>query len=149
LRSTFEQFSNERLQDIVNEFKTELPEIGRLVHGMKPTKKERTTIESYLYTNDQLINKLHNLIQNNTFIFTSRIATTPKALAEFLYKIDFITARKDREDGQIVRVFFDQNRYLQSQFADYGFKWEVHPAYRWALQPGEPDAIFKALDLSE
>jgi hypothetical protein len=147
LRNTFEQYSNERLQDIVNEFKTELPTIGRLVHGMKPTKRERTTIESYLYTNDQLMTKLRNLIETNTFSFTNCTPVTAKSIAEFLYKIDFITARKDRDDGEIVRVYFDQNRYLQSQFADYGFKWEVHPAYRWALQPGEPDSIFRNLDL--
>jgi hypothetical protein len=148
LRNTFEQYSNERLQDIVNEFKSEMPDIGKLVHGMKPTKKERTAMENYLYTNDQLVTKLRNLIQNNNFLFTNGTAVTPKALAEFLYKIDFITARKDRQDGEIVRVYFDQNRYLQSQFADYGFSWEIHPAYRWALQPGEPDTIFRLLDVS-
>ena len=70
-----------------------------------------------------------------------------KALAEFLYKTDFIIARKDKEDGEIVRVFFDQNRYLQSQFADYGFNWEVHPAYRWALQPEDLNDIFRKLDI--
>ena len=92
--------------------------------------------------------KLRNLIQTNAFSFTNGTTVTAKSLAEFLYKIDFITARKDLDDGQIVRVYFDQNRYLQSQFADYGFKWEVHPAYRWALQPGEPDTIFRVLDVS-
>jgi hypothetical protein len=148
LRVTFEQFSNERLQDIINEFKSELPTVDRLVHGMKPTRKERTAMENYLFTNDQLVNKLHNLMQNNSFIFTNGMLVSPKSLAEFLYKIDFITARKDREDGEIVRVFFDQNRFLQSQVVDYGFKWEVHPAYRWALQPGEADSIFKLLDVS-
>jgi hypothetical protein len=73
---------------------------------------------------------------------------TAKSLAEFLYKIDFITARKDKEGKEIVRYYFDQNRYLQSQFADYGFKWEIHPAYRWALEPGDADSIFRLLDLS-
>lgn len=147
LRNTFEQYSNERLQDIVNEFKTELPEIGRLVHGMRPTKKEKVAMDSYLYTNDQLMSKLRNLIQMNSFRFTNSTFVSAKSLAEFLYKIDFITARRDKEDGKITRVYFDQNRYLQSQFADYGFKWEVHPAYRWALQPSDSDSIFKYLDV--
>ena len=149
LRGSFEQYSNERLQDVINEFKTEMPNIARLVHGMKPTKKERTTMENYLYTNDQLMVKLRNLMDMNDFRFTNDQSVTAKSLAEFLYKIDFITARKDDEKGRIVRLYFDQNRYLQSQFADYGFKWEVHPAYRWALQPGEPDSIFRMLDPSE
>lgn len=79
--------------------------------------------------------------------FTNNTTVNPKSLGEFLYKIDFITARRDTET-EIIRLFFDQNRFLQSQYVDYGFKWEVHPAYRWALQPGDSDDIFKRLDLS-
>jgi hypothetical protein len=149
LQATFAQYSNERMQDIMNEFKTELPNIGKLLLGMKPSKKERSTINNYLYSNDQLATKLRNLMSSNAFAFTNGSAVTPKSLAEFLYKIDFITARRDREAGdEIVRVFFDQNRFLQSQFADFGFHWEVHPAYRWALQPEDMNSIFAKLALS-
>jgi hypothetical protein len=148
LRATFEPYSNERLQDIVNEFKTEMSNIGKLVHGMRQTQKEKTTKQNYLFTNDELMVKLRSLISMNDFRFTSGEAVSAKSLAEFLYKIDFITARKDIEDSEIIRYYFDQNRYLQSQFADYGFRWEIHPAYRWALQPGDAASIFKLLDLS-
>lgn len=146
LSATFEEYSNERLQDIINEFKSELPAIGALVHGMRPTKKEKTAMQNYLYSNDRLFTKLRELSTSHHFQFANKTSATPKSLAEFLYKIDFITARKDNESG-IVRIYFDQNRYLQSQFADYGFHWEVHPAYRWALQPGDMDLIFKMLEL--
>jgi hypothetical protein len=54
LESSFEEYSNERLQDIINEFRSELPQIERLLLGMKPTKKERTAAKSYLFTNDTL-----------------------------------------------------------------------------------------------
>lgn len=148
LKQTFEVYSGERLQDIVNEFKSELPEVGRLVHGMRPTTKEKRTLTSYSYSNDGLIKKLKNLMQNTRYSFTNGSPVTPNSLAEFLYKIDFITARKRLDNGEIVRKFFDQNRYLKTQFADYGFDWEIHPAYRWALQPEDVDAIFKDLDLS-
>lgn len=149
LKATFAQYSNERMQDIINEFKTEMPNIGKLLLGMKPSKKERTSIESYLYSNDQLITKLRNLISSNAFSFTNGTQVSAKALAEFLYKIDFITARRDgASDQEITRVFFDQNRFLQSQFADFGFHWEVHPAYRWALQPEDLNSIFQRLSLS-
>ena len=37
LEKSFEEYSNERLQDIINEFRSELPEIERLLLGMKPT----------------------------------------------------------------------------------------------------------------
>lgn len=148
IRSIFAYYSNERLQDIINEFRTELPQIEALVHGMRPTTKERKTSENYLYTNDALVVKLKNIISQNNFSFTNGRGVDPKSLAEFLYKIDFITARKN--DGDVIRrLFFDQNRFLQNQFVDYGFSWEVHPAYRWALQPGDSDSIFRNLDLTE
>jgi hypothetical protein len=72
---------------------------------------------------------------------------SPNSLAQFLYKIDFITARYDDPNGKIVRKYFDQNQYLKDQFVDYGFKWEVHPAYRWALQPQDIRVIFESLQL--
>ena len=41
LRNTFESYSGERLQDIINEFRSEFPDIQRLLHSMRPTTKER------------------------------------------------------------------------------------------------------------
>lgn len=145
-QETFESYSNERLQDIINEFRTELPLVEALVQGMRPTTKEKTTLESFLFTNDRLLNKLKNIMQNQNFVFANGTPATAKSLAEFLYKIDFIIARKDEEGGETIRKYFDQNRILQSQFADFGFKWEVHPAYRWALEPSSVEGIFKNLD---
>ena len=73
---------------------------------------------------------------NNVHLtFTNGRPVTPRALVQFLYKIDFITARKRLDDGSIDRKFFDQNRFLANEFADFGYEWEIHPAYRWALQP--------------
>ncbi|HVV26586.1 MAG TPA: hypothetical protein VHC40_01325 [Rhizomicrobium sp.] len=146
IAAIFEAYSSERLQDIINEFRSELPLVKPLVYGMRPTRKEKTTLESYMFTNDQLVTKLKNLMQQNSFSFVNGHVVTAHSLAEFLYKIDLITARKE-EGGIIVRRYFDESRHLQNQFVDFGFKWEVHPAYRWALQPGEPDAIFKDVDL--
>ncbi len=147
LRRTFEQYSNERMQDIINEFSTEMTSISALVQGMRPAKREYKAIDNYLYTNDQLTKKLQNLIQNNRFAFANGRHVDSKSLAEFLYKIDFIIARKTNEEGKTVRQYFDQNRFLQNQFVDFGFKWEVHPAYRWALQPGSTETIFSKLDV--
>ncbi len=64
-----------------------------------------------------------------------------------MYKIDFITARKNLPDGTIDRKYFDQSRYLQNQFTEFGYDWEIHPAYRWALQPGNLQDIFDKLQL--
>lgn len=144
LRNTFEAYSGERLQDIINEFRSELPHIDRLLYGMRPTTKERKASDNYLYSNDQIVKKIRNIIGQNTFAFTSRRVVNHLRLAEFLYKIDFITAR--RNDGDfVIRRYFEQSRHLHNQFVDFGFQWEVHPAYRWALQTGETDRIFRQL----
>ena len=135
LEDSFESYSNERLQDIINEFRSALPEIKRLLLGMWPTKSERTTAQNYLFTSDRLITKLKEIMNNVHLTFTNGRPVTPRALVQFLYKIDFITARKRLDDGSIDRKFFDQNRFLANEFADFGYEWEIHPAYRWALQP--------------
>ena len=81
------------------------------------------------------------------FRFATGLTAGNRELAAFMYKINFLTARYETRDG-IVRRYFEENRYLQSQFADFGFQWEVHPAYRWALQPESLGDIFKSLELS-
>jgi hypothetical protein len=65
-----------------------------------------------------------------------------------MYKINFLTARKELPTGEIDRKYFEENRYLSSEFVDFGYNWEVHPAYRWALQPDTIKEIFERLKLS-
>jgi hypothetical protein len=58
-----------------------------------------------------------------------------------------LTARKLLDTGEIQRKYFEENRYLSSSFVDYGYDWEVHPAFRWALQPEGVNEIFDKLEL--
>jgi hypothetical protein len=90
------------------------------------------------YKNDGLVRKLKSAMEHHAFTFANRTPVSAQTLASFLYKIDFITARRDT-GGKIDRKFFDQNRCLQNQFVDFGYDWEVHPAYRWALNPSGGD----------
>lgn len=140
LESSFSNYSLERLQDISNEFKSELPEIDTLLRQMRPTTKKSKTSESFQYSTDELIKKLKNILENNSLRFTNGRAVTANALIQFLYKIDFVTARKER-NGEIQRKHFDQNQILANDPSIFGFDWEVHPAYRWALQPSDIHAI--------
>jgi hypothetical protein len=48
-------------------------------------------------------------------------------------------------DGTIERKYFDRSRFLASDFADFGFDWEIHPAYRWALQPQSIQDVIDSL----
>ena len=144
----FTEYSQGRVQDTINEFRSELPEIERLLLNMKPAKLGRRTQENYVYDTASLLKKLNNIRQSGGFHFSNKKLANSKELAAFLYKINFLTARKSRPDGQITRKYFEENRYLSNEFADFGFSWEVHPAYRWALQPSSIQDIFNILELS-
>jgi hypothetical protein len=148
LTDSFPNYSKERLQDTINEFKTELPNIEHLLLGMKPSKKERRAIEGYTYTTDKLLEKIRTIQNNAHFKLAGRPITDAKALAQFMYKICFITARKELDNGSIDRKYFDDNPYLFNEFRDFGYDWEIHPAYRWALQPETIHDIFDQLKLS-
>jgi len=140
LENVFEEYSQGRMQDTVNEYRTEMPEVERLLFGMKPSKKERTAKAGYTYTSAQLLAKIKTIEERGSFRFAnSRIAST-KEVAAFLYKINFITARKDVGES-IDRKYFEESRYLQASFVDFGYDWEIHPAYRWALQPDEVGTV--------
>jgi hypothetical protein len=137
LEASFEEYSQGRIQDTINEFRSELTNIERLLLNMKPNKRERRAKLGYVFTTDALLNKIANIMQGDEFRFSSGHIATQKELAAFLYKINFLTARKEVASGGIIRKYFEENRYLSSQFADFGFDWEIHPAYRWALQPDD------------
>ena len=142
---SFSEYSQARLQDTVNEFRSELPGIEKLLLGMKPSKKEKQAKLGYTYTTDALLRKIKNIQEQCSFRFHSGKAVTPKSLAQFMYKINFLTARKRRSDNEIVRFYFEESRYLASELADFGFDWEIHPAYRWALQPDDLQSIYLSL----
>lgn len=130
----FEEYSQGRLQDTINEYRFELPEIERLLFGMKPSGKQKKASENYTYTTDALLKKIENIMQSGQFVFSNGEIANKKSLAAFMYKINFLTARKEHADG-IERKYFEESRYLSHKFVDFGYEWEVHPAYRWALQP--------------
>lgn len=143
----FEKYSQERLQDIINEFVSEVPNIERLLLSMKPTTKERLASNSFQFTTATLTSKIKSIINNNTPIsFTNGKAVTARSIIQFLYKIDFITARKKHDNGNIDRKYFDQSRFLAHEIADFGYDWEIHPAYRWALQPQDVNKILESID---
>jgi hypothetical protein len=140
----FEEYSQGRVQDTINEFRSELPDIERLLLNMKPSRKERTAHEGYVYKTDALLKKIETITERGELRLTNGRIAKPKELAAFLFKINFLTARKEQPDG-IIRKYFEENRYLSSGFADFGFDWEIHPAYRWALQPDNPADVLRSL----
>ncbi|MCB9384267.1 MAG: hypothetical protein H6509_06610 [Bryobacterales bacterium] len=152
LQAVFEEYSQGRIQDTVNEFRSELPDIERLLLNMKPNRRERKAKQGYIYNTAQLLDKIKAIREMGEFTFSSRghgeCQANDQDLAAFMYKINFLTARRQRDDGLIVRKYFEENRYLSSRFANFGFDWEVHPAYRWALQPELGTSVPGSLQLT-
>jgi hypothetical protein len=149
-QSVFEEYSQGRAQDTYNEYRSELPAIQRLIEGMRPTTKETRDGKGWIYSTDELSKKLKTIVEQGKFMAANGVHMGPRDLAQFLYKINFLIARKDSEvAGLIDRRYFEENRYLSSEFRDFGFDWEVHPAFRWHLQPERVHDIFKSLALSK
>lgn len=144
--TTFFRYSQNRLQDTINEHRYELPDIRRLLLGMKPSHNQRKLSGSHKYTEDQLLRKISGIMQNNKFTFSNGQIATEKELLTFMYKINFLVARKDLSDGYIDRKYFEDNNYLSTDHIEFGYDWEVHPAFRWALYPESRD-IFSEIDL--
>lgn len=150
-RSIFEEYSRGRVQDTINEYRSELPDIQRLIMSMKPNAQERTTKAGYVYDTDSLLRKIKATFGQGQYKFTNGKVATERELAAFLYKINFLTARKEMPDETIVRKYFEESEYLFPDLPtnpNFGFEWEIHPAYRWALQPDTVDSILNSLRLS-
>ncbi|HKV98633.1 MAG TPA: hypothetical protein VJN96_02355 [Vicinamibacterales bacterium] len=146
-RNIFEEYSQGRVQDTINESRSELPDVQRLLLNMKPNRSERTAKAGYVYNTANLLKKIAGIMESGPFTFSRGERATSKQLAAFMYKINFLTARKETSAG-IVRKYFEESRYLASDFVDFGFDWEIHPAYRWALQPDRPEDIYHRIQLS-
>ncbi|WP_171205684.1 P-loop ATPase, Sll1717 family [Ruegeria sp. HKCCA0235A] len=146
LEESFPEYSKGRISDLISEFGSELPKIKDVLYSMKPTAKEiRAKEKRFLYTNDEIIKKLNGIAANQNVFFAKGTKASGPTLLEFLYKIDFVIARKDAI-GEIDRLYYQDHSNLVSTKADFGYKWEVHPAYRWALNPSKVDQLLSDVD---
>ena len=79
----FDYYSQERLQDTVNEYRSELPDIERLLLGMKPSNREKHTSEEFIYTSEELIHKIQGICERGAFEFAQERKASPQELAAF------------------------------------------------------------------
>lgn len=142
----FEQYSSSRLQDTINEHKYELPDIERLLLGMKPSHEMKKTDKPFVYNKEKLSRKICGILQSGKFYFANQKECSVDDIIAFMYKINFLNARKDMPGGFIDRKYFEDNKYLTFRNIDFGYDWEVHPAFRWALFPESRD-IFLYTDI--
>jgi hypothetical protein len=148
LESIFTTYSNDRLTDTGNEYQSEFPQIKELLLKMKPSQKEISSGYPCLFSRASLVTKLKNVLSMSHFSFGDGRTVDEQSLAAFLYKINFLTARKDSKD-KIQRIYYDENQYIYNVFSDFGYDFEIHPAYRWALQPNTTTKLFEQIQLEE
>lgn len=146
-QEVFSEYSQGRLQDTVNEYKTELDNIEEVLLKFKPSQREAG---KSIYKQDELSKKLDGIIgQLSNTTFSNHAVLDSRSLRVFLYKINFMTARKELPDGTIQRLYFEDHKYVINEYADFGYDMEIHPAYRWALQPSMRDNYYNLIYLSD
>ncbi len=148
LEAVFANYSNDRLTDTGNEYQSEFPKVKELLLKMKPSKQEIQEGHPCKYTRAQLVKKLKNILSMSHFVLSNGSVATEENLAAFLYKINFITARKE-VNNVIQRIYYDENQYIHNDFTDFGYDYEIHPAYRWALQPDSIQSLFDQIELTD
>lgn len=147
LENSFRAYSNGRLTDTINEYSSELKDdiLKRVLLEMKPSAKKQGN--PFVYTPSELSVKMKQIIEHiGRTKFNSGDTINEKNLPVFLYKINFLTVRKDTSE-QIIRYYYDESNYIVSENVDFGFNVEVHPAYRWALQPDSIEDIYEQIAL--
>jgi hypothetical protein len=120
-RAVFEKYSQDRIQDTVNEYRSELPDVERLLLGMKPNRRERKARAGYYYNTAELFERIKSIIETGAFRDARGRVLSAKQLAAFMYKVNMIVASKEKESGFIDRRYFEENRYLSSEIVDFGF----------------------------
>lgn len=145
LKEIFVEYSQGRMQDTVNEYKSELPDIERLLLNMKPSRTELKCQAGYTYNTPNIKKKIRNVMERGKFCFRNGKEASESDLLQFMYKINFITARKTLESGVIDRKYFEENKYLTYRNVDFGYDWEIHPAFRWVLAPDDTSKFLSKL----
>lgn len=71
LENIFQEYSQGRLQDTINEYRSEMNDIERLLLNMKPNKKEKQAKLGYLYNTNDLLKKIENIQETGKFYFAN------------------------------------------------------------------------------
>ena len=131
-----DDYSLGRMTDIINEFSSELSNLSDLLYNMGPSQAEIKAKKEkrYTYTTAELYEKIKDATsKTGTTKLKGQVSSDFHDIAHFLYKIGFITGRKDLPNS-IDRVYYEQKKQILSrQVGDKGYSWEIHPSYRSAL----------------
>lgn len=151
LNEVIPEYSTARFNDTVVEFSNEFPEVERFLYEMRATDKISARRSSpsrrkrNFYKHDELISKITE-IGNRVplrFSYKSMQARAPE-MVEFMFRINFLVATREDETGYVERMYYDfaDTRLRETRLGKWD--WEVHMAYRWAIQHDE-QAVWESL----
>lgn len=151
--SSFSHYSQDRFNDTIVEHKFEIGNLESLLKGMTPTTSEmenRREKRLFIYDTKGMLTKIRSILERGDYRFSNqREKATPQEVLAFLYKINFLTARKTLKTGFIDTKYFEDNNYLAGlDNINFGYDWEVHPAFRKVLYPTSND-IFETMDIPD
>ena len=121
-------YGAKRIADLVAEHKHQCKQIEELITAFRGSDR--------LLTRDELLSYIKNKILNHLSLFIdSKKTNTQLEVAHFLFRIGFLVARSDEENGEYEHYGFrDMPDLLSSRTNnDFNMKWEIHPCYRQAL----------------
>jgi hypothetical protein len=121
-------YGKKRIDDLIVEHKHQCKEVEELVNSFRGAPRRMSR--------DELIDWIQRHVTTHlTPVIEGRHITSALDIAHFLYRLGFIVARTEREDGGYEHYFFvDMPDFLTSRTnKDFGSLWEVHPCYREAL----------------
>lgn len=133
------EYGNKRIADLVAEHKHQCRDIEELLAGFRGCDR--------LLARDQLFSWITRRITNHmTPYIEGKMTRSPREIARFLYRLGFILARSDDEEGNYEHYRFEQMPdFLTSRTDDdFGLRWEIHPCYREALDIAKLDRSHRA-----
>lgn len=122
------EYGTKRIKDLVAEHKHQCAEVEELLTAFRGCER--------LLSRDDLFRFLGNRVLNHlTPTIDGLVATSPREVAHFLYRIGFILARSDAPDGSYQHYHHSEMPdFLATRTdEDFGVGWEIHPCYRQAL----------------
>jgi hypothetical protein len=122
------EYGAKRIEDLVAEHKHQCPQVNELLNAFRGAVRLMSRAELFSWIKNRVSEHLEVKIEGS-------LTRSPREIARFLYRIGFIVARSENEDGQYEHYRFDQmSDFLQARTDDdFAVKWEIHPCYRQAL----------------
>ncbi len=132
------EYGKKRIDDLVAEHKHQCGEIEELLNAFRGGDRLMTREELFKFIKNRISNHIEPKIEGER-------TRNPREIARFLYRLGFIMARSENDDGYEHYAFDQMSDFLASRTdEDFSVKWEIHPCYREALNIKKLDKSHRA-----